>query len=208
MNDEKRTVLIIKADRLAKRVNDNLDYLYRTSPEHARIAEKAIMSYNKGLGDVKISPKTGKIQVSRSYSDLTVKQIENRINRVERILESKRTSAKGFAEVAETHRQYWENFVREQTGKENLKLTKSEGKWIGEAFAGIAPGKYDSDDVQQAMSDIKRFSDKASFLKYVEEKSGIPKEENLQVGESGKYKYFDDAWHVKEKGEWKEWTRK
>ena len=56
--EQRRTEIIKRADRLAKRVNDNLDYLYKTAPEKAIIAEKTIRAYNRGISDVRVDRKS------------------------------------------------------------------------------------------------------------------------------------------------------
>lgn len=205
--EEKRTELILKADRLAKRVNDNLDYLYKTSPERARIAEKAIMSYNRGIGDIKISKKTGKIQVSRSYEGLTLSQIERRIARVERIVESNRTSAKGFQRTADLHRNYWEQEIGKITGVETH-LTKKQSKMISEAWASISPGKFDSDTVREFIHTYKNFSDSTSFIKALEDFAGIEGKEMKQKIEENPNQIFRAEIHTIGDKEWVEWFQK
>lgn len=175
--EQRRTEIIERADRLAKRVNDNLNYLYKTAPEKAIIAEKTIRAYNRGISDVTVSKRTGHIQVSRAYEGMSIAQIERRIGRVERIAESNRTSAAGFARTAAKHKATLERLISEELStpekKVKVRLTKAEGKAIGKAFDKIGPGKFDSETVAKYKKLIKNFKNKDDFVTALEQQAEL-----------------------------------
>lgn len=185
--EQRRTEIIERADRLAKRVNDNLNYLYKTAPDKAIIAEKTIRAYNRGISDVRISKRTGKIQISRAYEGMSIAQIERRIARVEKISKSNRTSAAGFARTAEKHRQRLEVAISEELStpekKVKVRLTKKEGQIIGEAFAGIKSGNYDSKTVARFKKLVKNFKNKKDFIEVLDQQKelSVPKLEKIEA---------------------------
>lgn len=121
MNEQRRTELIKKADRLAKRVNDNLYYLYKTAPNKAIIAETAIYRYNKGVPQLHLT-KSGKVQLSRNLKDLTTEEIESYIERIERISASRVTSAMGFRATEKQRNETFRKMLSESgiTGAERV----------------------------------------------------------------------------------------
>lgn len=203
--EQRRTEIIERADRLAKRVNDNLDYLYKTSPEKAIIAEKAIRAYNRGISDVTISKRTGRIRVSRAYDGLSIEQIEKRIGRIERIAESNRTSAAGFARTAAKHNARLERLISEELStpdkKVKVKLTKKEGEAIGKAFDKISSGKFDSETVAKYKKLIKNFKNKDDFVKALEQQAElkVPVLEKVEQNPDSKVVNKNGNWYLVDK---------
>lgn len=161
---------IQRYNKLAKQVNDRLDYLYRTNPEAAAKAETAIARANKSYNITKISPKTGKMQVTRATRKFDVAALDKAIERVVKIKESAYTSLRGQKRIEAKRKNAFENIVAGATNKKNVKLTNEQYQRMTEALNKAKAMKIESGTVFdfEREIDTKKFDNEEDYFNALE----------------------------------------